>query len=98
MKKYALYPGVGKVTPTGRLGYIAGRQLAACFRIPYSECLDTSNSAIAKVINAGRDKGAPPIHLIHLIPNKTGYYKLPNSRQNKIIVVEGLHQAVEKNG
>jgi hypothetical protein len=98
VKKYALYPGRGRVTPDGPLCYVDGRQLAACYRVPYSECLDTDNPAIRKVVTMGRDKGAPPLHLIHLIPHETGRYELPTSLQNKIIVVRGLGEAVNKNG
>lgn len=91
MKRYALYPGRGRATPQHPLGYVGGRQLAACYHVPYSECLDTDNPAIKKVLS----KNAL-IHLIHLLPNDLGIYKLPSSEANKLIVVDGLHQRVEK--
>lgn len=98
MKKYALYPGRGRVSPDGALVYVTGRQLAACYRVPYSDCLDTDIPSIKKVISFGATRGAPPIHLLHLVPNSAGYYKLPSSLENKIIVVKGLHESVNKNG
>jgi hypothetical protein len=98
MKKYALYPGVGRITPDRPLGYISGRQLAHCYRVPYSECLDTDIPAIKKVISMGNAKGAPPVHLIHLIPNAFGRYRIPKGIENRIIVAKGFHEAVNKNG
>jgi hypothetical protein len=98
MKKYALYPGVGRVTPDRPLGYISGRQLAHCYRVPYSECLDTDIPAIKKVIDWGKVRNSPPVHLIHLIPNELGVYKIPKGIHNRIIVAEGFHEAVNKNG
>lgn len=94
MKKYVLYPGVGKILPSMAVGYISGKQLAHCYRVPYSECLDTSIPAVKKVISSG--KGI--IHLLNLIPNYTGIYELPDNKVNKIILSEGLHEAVNKNG
>jgi hypothetical protein len=98
MKKYVLYPGVGRVTSDRALGYISGRQLAACFRVPYSECLDTDIPAIKKVIDFGKQKNVPQLHLLHLIPNDLGIYKLPNSIHNRIMVVQQVPDSVNKNG
>lgn len=94
MKKYALYPGVGRIAAEMPLRYITGRQLAILYRVPYSECLDTDNPAIRRVINAGQ--GA--IYLTRLLPMQSGSYRLPNSQENKLIVVQGLHEAVNKSG
>jgi hypothetical protein len=94
VKKYALYPGVGRVSPGGKLGYIGGRQLAACYRVPYSECLDTDIAAIKKVMSMGK----APIYLLNLVPQESGHYKVPNANENRIILAEGLHQSVRKDG
>lgn len=98
MKKYALYPGVGRVTPTSALGYISGKQLAHCYRIPYSDCLDMDVDAVRKVVDFGKRVGAPPIHLLRLIPMDDGVYRLPSNALNRIIVAEGFHESVNKNG
>lgn len=94
MKKYVLYPGVGRVTPEHKLGYIGGRQLAACYRVPYSQCLDTDNPAIKKVISASN----APMTLISLVPRESGIYKLPDMRQSKLLNAQGIPFEVNKNG
>lgn len=97
MKRYALYPGVGKVTPDGKLQYVTGKQLAACYRVPYSDCLDTDIPAIKKVISLGVGKSAP-VYLTHLIPSQTGHYRIPDKTQSGIILSTGMHEQVSKNG
>lgn len=93
MKKYVLYPGVGKMTPNHAIGYIESKQLAACYRVPYSECLDMGNWAVKKAASL-----AGPITLIHLIPNSIGIYKIPSLKSNKLILVNELHKQVNTNG
>ncbi len=93
MKKYALYPGVGRVQASDpHEKYVEGRQLAACYGVPYSECLDMDNDAIKRVARMG----AKFDQLLHLVPNALGIYRLPNAGENKIILSEGLHEMVKK--
>lgn len=94
MKKYVLYPGVGRVTPERPLGYISGRQLAHCYRVPYSECLDTDLPAVKKVMQASKT----PIYLTPLLPQASGNYRMPDKSQSKIILATGQHELVNKNG
>jgi hypothetical protein len=94
MKRYALYPGVGRTSPEAKPKYITGRELAICYRVPYSECLDTSIPAIKKVMSAS--KGL--IYLTHLLPKGNGCYKLPSLVQNKIILAKSLHEQVDTSG
>ena len=92
MKKYVLYPGVGRVTPVDlREQYISGQQLAHCYRVPYSQCLDTSNAAIKKVMMSG----AKFDNLIPLIPKLDGIYRIPGPEEKRIILVKDLHEQVK---
>lgn len=94
-KKYVLYPGVGRVRSLDESErYIPGKMLAACYSVPYSECIDTDNPAIRLVAS----KGAKFDELVPLLPNMFGVYRLPSREERKIIVVEGLHEAVKKSG
>jgi len=93
VKKYALYPGVGRVQPTDpHEKYIEGRQLAACYLVPYSECIDMDNDAIKRVARMG----AKFDMLLHLTPNSLGFYQLPTAGENRIILATGMHEAVKK--
>jgi hypothetical protein len=94
MKKYVLYPGVGRVLPERKLEYVTGRQLAACYRVPYSECLDTDHPAIKKVITASKS----PLHLVALVPEESGHYTLPDLSKSRIMVVKGIPDMVKKSG
>lgn len=95
MKKYVLYPGVGRVLPTdAKPRYVTGRQLAACYRVPYSDCLDTDNAAIKKVMSMSK----APLTLISLVPKQDGIYRLPDLRQSKILNEHGVPFEVNKNG
>ena len=82
----------------GKLHYITGKELAALYRVPYSECLDLSIKAIAKVIDFNRTHNGPPTHLLHLLPSELGIYVRPDKKMNEIIVVKNLSEQVNKNG
>lgn len=94
-KKYVLYPGVGRVkTFDESERYIDGHLLAACYNVPYSECLDMDHPAIKQVAKMG----AKFDEMIPLLPNLFGRYELPTRQEKKFIVMEGLHEAVKKDG
>lgn len=98
MKKYIVYPGIGRNYELDLLHYITGKQLAHNYRVPYSECLDADIPAIKKVLDFNKRIAGPPIHLIALTPRSDGFYKVPSSSLNKIIIAEGLPDMVNKNG
>lgn len=92
-KKYVLYPGVGRLGPfDDKEQYICGKELALCYRVPYSECQDTSLDPIRKVMRLG----AKFDQLIALVPREDGNYRLPTKGENKIIVAHGIMDMVKK--
>ncbi len=95
MKKYVLYPGLGRALPTEAPQYLTAALLATrCYRVPMSECLNMDDPFIRKVAAAGSKFD----HLIPLIPNMEGKYKIPSPGEKRIILATGLHESVNKNG
>lgn len=98
MKKYALYPGVGK-TPDyphapSKVEYITPKMLAFYFRVPFSECVNMDDTFIKKVAAAG----AKFDQLVPLLPSLSGKYVIPKRAESKLILAAGLQHEVNKNG
>lgn len=93
MKRYAVWPGLGKLRSRDEKEvFMDGRAIAACYCVPYSECIDMEHPAIKKAATYGAKFDG----LIHLLPQMSGIYRLPNRNENKIIVREGLGEQVKK--
>lgn len=91
MKKYCVYPGIGKTKPFGPDTYIGPKELAKLYSVPFEYCHNMEDPFIKKVAS----RGAKFDKLLHLTPSQTGVYKLPTFGENRIIVQRGLHEAVK---
>lgn len=68
--------------------------MAACYNVAYSDCIDMDHPAIKQVARLG----AKFDELIPLLPSFFGVYKIPDRNEKKLIIAEGFHEAVKKNG